>query len=237
GNRTVAADGPITNPNAADTRGQNVATNPSNINLNLDDNNHRQPGNNTLPVENSEDQTGGRPKTSSSNSDSTGISAKAGRAGNLGEFSNTSALENGQSPAEQTRPGRENVNRISIPVSIEEQKSAESTPSASGRREAVMVYANQVQQGKTDSFNDQVKNVNRAGVENASSTDILSAVIESVQGKGGTMEDNLGNQSRAKNLAAIKAESLYQELHNESGNIHLHSKCSFGSLIHPVDEP
>ncbi len=221
GNQTVAARGPMAQPNVADAPGQNGAANTSNINSNLEDNTYRQTGNQTLPAENTENQTDTRSKTLSSNSGSTGSSANAGRAGNTGEFSNTSALENGRSPAEQTRPGRENVSRISIPVSLEEQRFAESTPRASGRREAVMVYANQVQQGKTDSFNDQVKTVSRTGVENASSTDILSGVIESVQGKGGTLKDHPGNYSKPENLAALKAESLHQGLHSESGNIRL----------------
>jgi flagellar hook-length control protein FliK len=40
-----------------------------------------------------------------------------------------------------------------------------------------------------------------------------------MQGKGGSMEDRPGNFSQSENLAALKAESMHQGLHSETGNV------------------
>ena len=211
-NQTVAASDLTSQPKGGDTPSREAVTDTSNIKVKADGQPEVQPG----PVGSNVEQAGSRPKTSGSLSGSMNPVADSGKSGNAGEFVNTPSMDKEQLTPAQTRTVEENINRISIPVRLEGLKHAESTARTG---ETVMVYANQVESGKTDSSNEQVKTVTRAGLENASSTDILNGVIESMQGKGGSMEDRPGNFSQSENLAALKAESLHQGLHSETGNV------------------
>ncbi|MEA2063878.1 MAG: flagellar hook-length control protein FliK, partial [Gemmatimonadota bacterium] len=111
--------------------------------------------------------------------------------------------------------------RVSIPVRVESQQqvshSASSSSRKSGLRQASAVYASQSGISKPDLPAEQFRSAVRSGSETGSAgSNIMNSVVESLQGKGGGMEDQAGTNSQAQHFLQLKVESLHQGLRSET---------------------
>jgi len=203
-------------PKPAASTGGNAAAGQLNIKVKADKPTENQPA----PIDGKPEQPTLQPKKSPGYSVKSDHSVNTGKSGSAAESAGTPLPEKDPLLSIRNRPEEEKAVRLSIPVRIEEQKPVSTGPKSVDRREAVMVYASQVQGDKADKISEQVKTVNRPGVENSSNTDILNGVIESLQGKGGGLKDSGGYQNQQE-LAAFKAELVHQNMPHESNNFRL----------------
>ncbi|MFC1614493.1 flagellar hook-length control protein FliK, partial [Gemmatimonadota bacterium] len=175
--------------------------------------------NQTVTVDNKAVQTEDAQRNSPHRNVSSQRAANAAGSVNSNETSNVLSLVKDQSQSGNNGSVKVKETCVSVPVRVMDQALGEGTAQSSERREAVMVYSNQVKTDKADTFNEQTKTIGRAGAESVSSTASLNGVIESLKGKGGTMEDQSGGFNRPENMAALKAQSVNQVLPGESSSI------------------
>ncbi|MBN2290116.1 MAG: flagellar hook-length control protein FliK, partial [Candidatus Glassbacteria bacterium] len=110
---------------------------------------------------------------------------------------------------------REKEYRLNIPVRLVEASPAQTNE----RRQATLAYAGQVQPGNSDSLSEQLKAAGRSAEEKAPAKNIFSGVIESLQAKGGSLDNRQPAATQAESLAALKGEPVQQALQGEPLNI------------------